>query len=107
MRAVQQLDAGDALPLIIVGAGGCWLWTKSRNRKGYGRWWFRDQDYGRLAHVVLWEIFNGPLPEGFELDHLCRVRICVNPAHLEPVTGTVNRQRRNQANGWGEHRRAA
>ncbi len=106
-RALQQGDAGDALPLIVLGAGGCWIWTRSRNRKGYGRWWGRGPDRARLAHVVIWELFNGPPPEGMELDHLCRVRICVNPAHLDLVTSAENLDRRDQANGWGLHREAA
>jgi hypothetical protein len=106
VRALQSLDAGDELPTIVPGTGGCWIWTLSRNRKGYGRWWTRGPDRGRLAHVVVWEIFNGPLPEGHELDHLCRVRACVNPAHLEPVDGLENLRRRDQANGWRTRRAA-
>ncbi|MGH2812012.1 MAG: HNH endonuclease signature motif containing protein, partial [Actinomycetota bacterium] len=87
--------------LIVPGPGGCWLWTGTPNSKGYGRWWVRGPDRGRLAHVVVWETFNGPTPEGMQHDHLCRVKPCVNEAHLELVTGRVNLHRRNLANGWG------
>jgi hypothetical protein len=47
----------------------------------------------RLAHIVYWEGEHGPVPEGLELDHLCRNPPCVNPAHLEPVTHQQNMQR--------------
>ena len=90
----------DRLPMIVPGAGGCWIWTGSINGKAYARWRQRDDDYQRLAYVVVWEAFNGPIPEGFQLDHTCRVKVCVNPAHLELVTGTENLHRRNRANGW-------
>lgn len=67
---------------------GCVLWTGQRDRKGYGRtrWGGRKQ----LAHRVVYEIFNGPVPEGLELDHLCGVPSCVSPAHLEPTTHQGN-----------------
>lgn len=65
----------------------CWLWTASTDN-GYGRFWVA----GRLvlAHRFAYELLVGPIPEGLELDHLCRVRHCVNPAHMEPVTQRVN-----------------
>lgn len=49
------------------------------------------------AHVFNWELTNGPVPSGLELDHLCRVPRCVNPDHLEPVTCAENQQRGNAA----------
>lgn len=69
--------------------GGCWLWSASTN-KGYGVFW--DPTEGRTvgAHVYAYRLLVGPIPEGMELDHLCRVRACVNPAHLEPVTSKTN-----------------
>jgi len=48
-----------------------------------------------MAHIWYYEQANGPVPEGLEIDHLCRVKACVNPAHLEAVSRTVNRQRRS------------
>lgn len=47
----------------------------------------------RVAHRVVWEILVGPIPEGLDLDHLCRNRKCVNPDHLEPTTRQVNLRR--------------
>jgi hypothetical protein len=68
---------------------GCLIWTASgTGRSGYGIFWHA----GRLvmAHRFAWERVNGPIPEGLEPDHLCRVRRCVNPSHLEVVTHRTN-----------------
>jgi len=67
--------------------GGCWLWTASTNG-GYGQ--FTAGGKNRRAHRWLWEVVNGPVPKGLELDHLCRTRNCVNPEHLEAVTHHEN-----------------
>lgn len=75
--------------------GGCWLWTGTRNRGGYGD--FRMPEGPRRAHRLAYENLVGPIPEGLELDHLCRVRNCVNPQHLEPVTRSENARRQHQA----------
>lgn len=70
---------------------GCWLWIGGTNSTGYGC--FRIGRSKKSAHVVSYEHFVGPKPEGLELDHLCRVRNCVNPEHLEPVTHAENIRR--------------
>lgn len=71
---------------------GCWIWKHAINRpNGYGIVW--DGIKTRKAHRVLYEMFVGPIPPGKELDHLCRVRHCVNPKHLEPVTRRENLRR--------------
>lgn len=66
----------------------CWLWQAGRNADGYGTIYADGRT--RAAHRVSYEIHVGPIPEGMTLDHLCRVRHCVNPAHLEPVTNREN-----------------
>jgi hypothetical protein len=69
-------------------ANSCWLWTAAIGHNGYGRFWF-DGRHVR-AHRFAYELLVGPIPEGMELDHLCRVRHCVNPAHLEIVEHREN-----------------
>lgn len=69
-------------------ANDCWLWTAALLKTGYGR--FKKDGKTKLAHRVSYELLVGPIPDGLTLDHLCRERRCVNPAHLEPVTAKVN-----------------
>jgi hypothetical protein len=67
---------------------GCWLWSGALNEFGYGI--TGSKRWGYLAHRASYARFVGPIPEGLELDHLCRVRRCINPDHLEPVTHREN-----------------
>lgn len=69
----------------------CWIWKGRTDRLGYGR--IRYEKRTRLVHDVSWEIANGAVPDGLELDHLCRNTSCVNPSHLEPVTHAENMRR--------------
>lgn len=84
-------------PCLTKGlAAPCWHWTGSINRGGYGRISVKlDGGIWRpqSAHRVAYQIFIAPIPVGLELDHLCRVRNCCNPWHLDPVTKTVNVRR--------------
>jgi len=77
---------GD-IPTHREDLGPCWFWTGGR-RKGYGI--FGTMAYKQPAHVWAYEWLVAPIPEGLELDHLCRVLHCVNPEHLEPVTHRQN-----------------
>lgn len=71
------------------GPNGCWLWTGYIDNVGYGRFAVRHAvPVG--AHRWLYEQTFGPVPKPLVLDHLCRVRHCVNPVHLEPVTNKEN-----------------
>lgn len=80
---------------------GCWLWTGvkggSNATYGYFRTGTRPQDPKFPAHRVAYELWVGPIPEGHEIDHVvtrgCTSTLCVNPAHLEPVTHAENRRR--------------
>ena len=67
---------------------GCWLWTGCHNSSGYGTFWLEGRRM--VAHRWPFESINGPVPKGLELDHLCRVRACVRPSHLEAVSHRTN-----------------
>jgi hypothetical protein len=77
--------------------GGCWLWTGQVQPNGYGRFGIGSRTDGTrkkvLAHRWSYEHFVGPIPAGMTIDHLCGVRNCVKPAHLEPVHHAVNLRR--------------
>jgi hypothetical protein len=60
---------------------GCWLWTGTTHRKGYGRFNVTCK-YPRNAHRVSWELYHGPIPRGMLVLHHCDTRSCVNPKHL-------------------------
>ena len=71
--------------------GGHWLWTASKDAKGYGQ--FKLDGNKVRVHRLAYEHWIGPIPEGLQIDHLCRVKHCANPAHLEPVTSGENTRR--------------
>ena len=76
----------------VDATGVCWEWTASRNQRwSYGQ--FRLNERTCRAHRVAYELLVGPIPEGLDLDHLCRNRACVNPDRLEPVTRAENLRR--------------
>ena len=74
--------------LSFTDASDCWLWTGGKDRCGYGV--FNSRGRRHKAHRWNYERLVGPIPVGLVLDHLCRVRNCVNPDHLEPVTVAEN-----------------
>lgn len=83
---------------------GCWLWKGRLNSNGYA-WAQRGPGHPlRVVHRIMWENeHNAPVPKGQQLDHLCRRRNCVNPAHLEPVSGSENTTRQDHANRRKTH----
>lgn len=66
----------------------CWTWIGSTQPKGYGV--FRYQKTSQMAHRVAYELANGPIPQGIEIDHMCHNRSCVRVDHLRPVTHKQN-----------------
>lgn len=76
--------------IVRLPESGCWVWMGSLDSHGYGDLRNRKP---RLVHKFVYEYLCGLVPEGLELDHLCRTHCCVNPYHLDPVTHKENCQR--------------
>lgn len=85
--SAREADRFDAL-VSPEPNSGCWLWLGSVNIKGYGRF-----GRGELAHRTSLRLVGIVIPHGFEVDHKCRVRCCVNPDHLDVVTHRENLMR--------------
>lgn len=95
---VRVPDAERFFRYVNVGENReCWIWAGGINPNGYG--FFNILDEGkrttRPAHRFMYGVVHGEIPEGLEIDHLCRVRACVNVGHLEAVTHAENVRRAN------------
>lgn len=89
-----RLTAEQRFWIKVEKTDSCWNWTAGKNPAGYGS--FFDGGW-RMAHRYSWELHNGPIGAGLELDHKCHHQGCVNPDHLRPVTPAENHQNRNGA----------
>ena len=78
----------DARWTLGAGVDACWEWTAGTNEMGYGL--MRAAGDRLLAHRISYTYWRGQIPDGLSLDHLCRNRRCVNPAHLEATTHRTN-----------------
>lgn len=92
-----RLIANSVLDILT----GCWDWIGARDKRPstpYGKINIynkeRKKPVMRQAHIVAYETFIGPIPEGYEIDHTCRNGFCINPGHLEAVPPVINKQRR-------------
>lgn len=83
---------------MVCPTTACWLWAGYLKPNGYASISL-DRKHKVYAHRYVYERFRGPIPDGLQLDHLCRVRSCVNPWHLEPVTAAENLRRGRVARG--------
>lgn len=82
--------------VMLQGRGECALWLGAQTASGHGVFWWNGKS--TTAHRYAYESIVGPIPADCEIDHLCRVRACVNPSHLEPVSHVENVQR--GIGGW-------
>jgi hypothetical protein len=73
---------------VVFASSGCWEFTGRLDPDGYGRAGVGGRQ--RMAHRITWEFTRGPIPDGLQIDHLCRNRACVNPSHLEVVDARTN-----------------
>jgi HNH endonuclease len=88
-RVWLRVDKSGPVPEHDPTLGPCWLWTGALV-DGYGAIYGALEGGTKKAHRVTYELSVGPIPPGLQLDHLCRVRHCVRPSHLEPVTQREN-----------------
>ena len=102
-KAYQTIPIKERLMKFIDKSRDCWVWTGSKTPLGYGQMTVGSMvDNTRrntMAHIVAYETFTqSKIPKGMTVDHICRNKSCVNPAHLEIVTYSVNCLRRDKAN---------
>lgn len=88
---MRRLPAVRFFDQVAETSSGCWQWLGYVGQNGYG--YINVNGRLLLTHRYSFELFRGPVPEGLELDHLCRNTACCNPAHLEPVTHAENVRR--------------
>ena len=90
MSHTTHIEAIGMLGSNVRDSWNCWYWTGSYSASGYGQVWSRVHKGPKRPHRIAYELLVGPIPEGLQLDHLCRVRGCVNPDHLRIVTCREN-----------------
>lgn len=95
-RFWSKVDKDAPVPEFAPHLGPCWWWkgylmVDVYGNRNYGQFVIREKKF--LAHRLAYEWLVGPIPEGLQMDHLCRVQRCVRPSHLEPVTNQENARR--------------
>jgi hypothetical protein len=103
MNHVLHLNRVLAESIECDGAG-CWIYKGQQSRDGYGKVWIDGRRV--FTHRFIYELLRGPLPDGLQIDHLCRVKLCCNPLHLEPVTLQENRRREGRDRRSRQERQA-
>jgi hypothetical protein len=87
MGANRPKSRSEALLARVDTSDEHWMWTGAA-LEGYGI--FNWKESKMKAHRAVYELLEGPVPDGLELDHLCEITMCVRPSHLEPVTHRIN-----------------
>lgn len=88
---VHDLPSTLSDRITVDAENGCWLWQGHCLPGGYGVCYFERKHH--RVHRLTYQLLVGEIPEGYHIDHLCHVRECCNPSHLEPITPTENNRR--------------
>jgi len=101
VRFWAKINKSGPIPQHRPSLGPCWLWVAGL-KNGYGEFNLGTGENWRAeyAHIFSYQLACGPVPENLELDHLCRIKSCVNPDHLEAVTHAENLRR----SWWATHK---
>lgn len=94
---VEECTRGQRGPRVVLTTRGCWEWIGARTRGGYGQVKPSKGGATQYAHRWVFAQAGHVIPPGYQVDHLCKNTVCVNPAHLEAVTAAVNTRRSSTA----------
>lgn len=90
LRFESKVNKDGPIPKARPDLGKCWIWTASKEKRGYGIWSPHCSMKTTNAHRYAYTMANGAIPPGLQIDHLCRNHSCVRPSHLEAVTCRTN-----------------
>lgn len=96
VSSASQKDV-DRFWRFVDKTNDCWIWMGSHNGTEYGKFWLKGKTI--YAHRISYFLAYGKIEPEYEIDHLCKNRRCVNPSHLEKVTGKINKNRGNSFSG--------
>lgn len=96
MKQVKNRSIEETLALRSERQGECLVWTGAKVSNGYGQLRVPGTKERKLAHRAAWEIANGPIPEGLQIDHVCGNRACVGANHLRLATNKQNHENNHQ-----------
>lgn len=89
-RFWRKVDKSGPVPPLRPDLGNCWVWTGSRGKRGYASYRMGKGAPNKRVHRISYELLVGEIPDEYVVDHLCKIRFCVNPDHLEAVSNREN-----------------